>query len=346
LIVGENKLTVLPEGFTTLTELRAADFTANDITQLDERIALMSLRTLILAANPLRERKFLTMSFEDMKRNLASRLPAAEASVVDEDGVEFPAENAAPEAQGWQVTPSGTLDLSSKSLDTIDEILLAAVADDIRQLHLHQNAFTCIPAPLSQITFLTVLDLSRNNIETALTSPLSLPKLKDLRLAANKISTLDSLIDHLAAPAMQTLDVSNNRLTGTLPCLHITFPSLISLLAADNALSTVPASSLDGLKTVNLANNDIERLDPLIGRSQGTLTSLNVEGNKFRVPSYHMLQKGTESVLAWLKERVPVEVPVEVLVDVEEEVKQKDIVRESWKSNTTVFWDADDGGVD
>jgi Leucine-rich repeat (LRR) protein len=348
LIVGENKLAVFPEGFTTLTELRVADFTANNITQLDERIALMSLRTLILAANPLRERKFLTMSFEDMKRNLASRLPTTEALAADEDEYEFPTEDAAPEAQGWKVTPSGTLDLSSKSLDTIDETALAAVADNMRQLHLQQNTFTCIPAALSQVTFLTVLDLSRNNIETSLTSPLSLLKLKDLRLAANKLSSLDALIAHLAAPALQTLDVSNNRLTGTLPCLHTAFPSLISLLAADNSLSVAPASSLEGLKIVNLANNDIERLDPLISRFQGTLTSLNVEGNKFRVPSWHMLQKGTESVLGWLRERVPVEVPVEVLVDLEDEVatKETNVIRESWKSNSTVFWNADDSGVD
>jgi Leucine-rich repeat (LRR) protein len=360
LIVGENKLTVLPEGLTTLTELRTADFTANDITQLDERIALMSLRTLILAANPLRERKFLTMSFEDIKRNLAARLPAADAPAADEDGVDFPTEDAAPEAQGWQATPSGTLDLSSKGLDTIDETALAAVADDIRQLHLQQNTFTCIPAPLSQITFLTVLDLSRNNIEIALTSPLSLPKLKDLRLATNKITSLNALIAHLTAPALQTLDVSNNRLNGTLPCLHTTFPSLISLLAADNSLSVASASSLTGLKIVNLANNDIERLDPQIGRFQGILTSLNVEGNKFRVPSWHMLQKGTESVLGWLRERIPAEAVEDVEDDKDEDVtekevvkkkevvqeKEKDVVRESWKSNATVFWDADDGGVD
>jgi hypothetical protein len=73
---------------------------------------------------------------------------------------------------------------------------------------------------------------------------------------------------------------------------------------------------------VNLANNDIERLEPQIGTLADTLTSLNVEGNKFRVPSYHVLQKGTESVLAWLRDRIP---------------------RESWKSDGTVFFDADDG---
>jgi len=324
LVVAENKLKSFPDGFTTLPQLRTADFTANDITQIDERIALMPLEHLTLAANPLRERKFLTMSFEDIKRDLTSRLALADASAVDEDGIDTFGEDAVTTTQGWQVTPSGTLDLSSKGLTELDESAIAASSDDIRQLHLQQNAFTSIPSILSTIPFLTVLDLSKNSIETVLTSPLTLPKLKDLRLSADKLTSLAPLTTHLTAPSLQTLDVSNNRLNGSLPVLRTYFPDLISLIAADNAITDLPAESLNGLKIVNLANNDIERLEPRIGLLQGDLKSLNVEGNKFRVPSYHVLQRGTDAVLGWLRDKIP---------------------RESWKSDGTVFFDADDGEV-
>jgi Leucine-rich repeat (LRR) protein len=325
LVVAENKVTAFPEGFTTLQNLRTADFTANDVSHIDEKIALMSLEHLTLAANPLRERKFLTMSFDDMKRALSSRLAPEDAPTADEDGLEALTEDAAPGTQGWQVTPAGTLDLSTKSLTELDESALSAVADDVRQLHLQQNAFDSIPMALSQITFLTVLDLSKNNITTILTSPLFLPRLKDLRLTANKITSLEPLIKRLAAPSLQTLDISNNRLTGCLPSLRTSYPALMSLIASDNTISEVPADALSGLKIVNLSNNDIERLEPQIGHLAGTLTSLNVEGNKFRVPNYHLLQKGTDAVLTWLRDRIP---------------------RESWvseKSDGTVFFDADDG---
>jgi Leucine-rich repeat (LRR) protein len=220
------------------------------------------------------------------------------------------------------VTPSGTLNLSSKSLVDLDEDALLAVADSVRQLHLQQNALESIPSVLSHITFLTVLDLSKNSMSVALTSPLSLSKLKDLRLNSNKLTSLEPLTTHLTAPSLQTLDVTNNHLTGTLPALQSFYPALISLIASDNRISEVPIESLTGLKMVNLANNDIERLEPQIGTLADTLTSLNVEGNKFRVPNYHVLQKGTEAVLAWLRDRIP---------------------RESWKSDGTVFFDADDG---
>ncbi|KAF2819014.1 L domain-like protein [Ophiobolus disseminans] len=325
LVVAENKLTSFPEGFRTLQQLRTADFTANDITQIDERIALMPLEHLTLAANPLRERKFLTMGFADIKRDLSSRLALADVSAADDDvhNVEF--EDAAPSANGWQVTQSGTLDLSSKGLTELDETALHAVAEDTRHLRLQQNVFSSIPIILSTITFLTVLDLSKNTIEVALTSPLTLPKLKDLRLSANRLTSLKPLTTHLTAPSLQTLDVSNNRLTSSLPALRIRFPELISLVASDNAITDLPADALAGFKIVNLANNDIERLEPQIGLLGGDngLKSLNVEGNKFRVPSYHVLQKGTDAVLSWLRDKIP---------------------RESWKSDGTVFFDADDGG--
>jgi Leucine-rich repeat (LRR) protein len=364
LVVAENKLASFPEGFTTLPQLRTADFTANDITQIDESIALMPLEHLTLAANPLRERKFLTMSFEDIKRDLLSRLALTDVSAADEGGVDPMSEEAASNIPAWQVTPSGTLDLSSQSLTELDDTALSTVADDIRHLNLSSNAFIAIPSTLSAIPFLTVLDLSKNRIAEVLTSPLTLLRLKDLRLSSNNLTSLDQLTTHLLAPALTSLDISNNRLASTLPVLRTSFPALASLLASDNQFSDVPAVPLAGLTVVNLSNNSIERLDARIGLLTG-LKSLNVEGNKFRVPSYHVLQRGTDAVLGWLRDRIPAEAVsessegVEPQVDgdesgeVDQENEETDVQqqtakhaeRESWQSSNsvqTVIWDGPD----
>jgi Leucine-rich repeat (LRR) protein len=323
LLLGENKLATLPEGFVTLQQLRTADFTGNDITQLDERIALMeSLQHLTVAANPLRDRKFLTMGTDDLKRDLAMRLPVEESlSDLDaalDDGMTEPM---------WQLTPSGTLDLAEKDMTELelDEATLQVFADGLRALHLQRNHFQTIPAIVAQFEHLTLLDLSRNNIEVALSTPLRLPQLRDLRLASNKMTSLTPLTAHLKAPLLLTLDVSINRLIGSLPTLHTSFPSLTTLLASDNKISEVSPESLANLRIVNLSNNDIERLEPRIGLLQGTLTGLEVEGNKFRVPNRQVLQKGTDAVLMWLRDKIP---------------------RESWRSGdsaSTEFFDADDG---
>jgi len=307
LLIGDNKLSSLPDGFISLKQLRIADFTGNDLTKLDEKIALMEgLENLTVAANPLRDRKFLTMNTEDIKRDLQSRIEPCIADPMSEDEVGTGVEVSGTES-GLQLRPSGTLDLSFKNLTKGDEDALVSFAgsDDVRQVYLQQNYLTTIPAVLSQFTFLTVLDLSKNNIVEPLTDSLQLPKLRELRLNGNKMQSLDDIVSLLSAPGLQHLDVSHNRIQGPLPTLRKKFPELLLLMASDNSISEVSAQSLEGLKIANLSNNEISRLEPRIGLLAGTLTSLDVEGNTFRVPNYAILRKGTDAVLTWLRDRVP-----------------------------------------
>ncbi|KAJ4305513.1 hypothetical protein N0V90_001044 [Kalmusia sp. IMI 367209] len=310
LLVGENSLSELPEGFVSLQQLRSADFTANDLTKLDPQIALMEgLENLTLAANPLRERKFLTMGAEDIKRDLMTRLdPETIGGTSHErDGTETLSQESVSEGNGWKLTPSGTLDLSSQKLAEVDEGAVASFAEshDIRQLYLQQNSLASIPTVTVQIQFLSVLDLSKNNIAEPLMESLTLPKLRELRLGSNKIRSLIGITSMLSAPSLQHLDVSNNRISGSLPTLREFFPELTLLMASDNSIDEVSADSLEGLRTVSLSNNDIARLEPQIGLLAGTLTSFDVEGNKFRVPNYAVLKKGTDAVLTWLKDKIP-----------------------------------------
>ncbi|OSS55092.1 hypothetical protein B5807_00678 [Epicoccum nigrum] len=309
LLLGENKVAVFPEGFFSLQQLRIADFTANDISKVDERIALMEgLENLTLAANPIRERKFLTMSTDDMKRDLYTRLqPEEVASEHIEDDVYPIEEQASKQPNGWTVTPSGTLDLANKGFTEFDEDALVILAEtsDIRQINLQSNLLQIMPLAFGHLSFLAILDLSKNNLSKPLTTSLELPKLRELRLSGNKITSLEPLTTHLTAPTLQSLDISQNRLTGPLPGLRTFFPALITLIASDNNFLDVPADALAGLKAVNLSNNDIERLDPRIGLHAGTLTSLIVEGNRFRVPNYQVLGKGTDAILTWLRDKIP-----------------------------------------
>ncbi|KAF1974754.1 hypothetical protein BU23DRAFT_553009 [Bimuria novae-zelandiae CBS 107.79] len=309
LLVGENSLSSIPEGFCSLSQLRNADFTGNNIDKLDHCIALMeALHNLTLAANPLRERKYLTMNAEDIKRDLFSRLDPATVPGADlpEDAADLAGEELSAEDNGWKLTPSGTLDLSSQNMTEVDEAIASfAESHNIKQLYLQRNSLMKIPAVTSQLTLLSVLDLSRNNIINPLAEPLALPKLRELRLAGNKIKTLDGVTSLLSAPSLHHLDVSNNHISGALPELRVRFPELTTLLASDNTIDEVSEEAVAGLKIVSLSNNELSRLEPRIGLLAGTLTSFDVEGNKFRVPNYTVLKKGTDAVLTWLKDRIP-----------------------------------------
>lgn len=86
LAAEDNSVTELPPGFVTLKSVRNVDFTGNDISKLDERLGRMeSLVTFRIANNPIRERKFLTMSTEELLHDLQNRCEP-EHHDTDEEG--------------------------------------------------------------------------------------------------------------------------------------------------------------------------------------------------------------------------------------------------------------------
>jgi hypothetical protein len=74
--------------------------------------------------------------------------------------------------------------------------------------------------------------------------------------------------------------------------------------------------AVQGLQVLDVSNNDIDSLPPKIGllgaeRSPknwgngSALRRFEVAGNKFRVPRWQVVAKGTDSILEFLRDRVP-----------------------------------------
>ncbi|KAI7352282.1 hypothetical protein KC336_g22454, partial [Hortaea werneckii] len=155
LFAGENKIPELPEGFTGLKKLRRLDLSGNDLRVLEPGIARMEgLESLVLHGNPLRERKFLTMSVQDIKRVLRGKLEPAEIEELnDEDGEVSDPETViglsnGPAPAKWKISGKGVLDLSSKGLT--DEDVEAGLGpflaeNDVRELYLQGNQLTRFP---------------------------------------------------------------------------------------------------------------------------------------------------------------------------------------------------------
>lgn len=312
LAVGDNKISELPVGFTSLQKLRNANFTGNNIRLIDPEVGRMdSLEFFILASNPLREKKFLTMSAADIKRDLRSRLAPEDLADMDEPDspVTVIGDSDRPSGSIWALKNGKLLDLASKDLsdDFNDRLGYFLSSNEVRQIDLQLNKITCIPPALSMGQDLRILDLSCNVMTMDyLSDDLHLPTLQDLSLSKCRLSSLEPLIIHLQAPKLTTLNVSANRLAGPLPLLRQTYPQLTTLFAHDNRISSISADALRGLVTINLSSNDIAQLPAEVGLlwDEG-LRSLEIGANAFRVPNYHVLGKGTESVLRWLRDRLP-----------------------------------------
>ena len=301
--VAENLLCEVPSGFVMLRKLRNADLSNNNITKLDDGIALMEdLTSINLVGNPLYERKHLTLPTDDLKADLGKRFHVSEGLV--EADVELPISNS---------STGGILDLSSKSMSN-SQLPMQDLDSSVFELRLHHNNLNTIPVSFlthySMSDILKSLDLSHNPLQAPhLTSTLSLPQLRDLSLASCRLKSLESLTVHLSAPSLTTLNLSTNQLSGSLPRLRTYFPILTTLFVVDNRYSVLEVCAVQGLTTLDIRNNDISHLEPklgLLGEKAG-LKFLEVSGNKFRVPRWDVLNKGTEAVLRYLKGRVPLE---------------------------------------
>jgi Leucine-rich repeat (LRR) protein len=318
----DNSLTQLPEGFSSLQSIKHADFTGNSLVVLDDNIGIMEdLTSFRVANNPLREKRLLTFDTEDLKRELRSRIGATDAE--EEDGSEQTEFTIAPESppswNKWRLKPGGVLELSCAELSELDPAEMRALVStnsECKCVYLRRNNFECVPvAALSHVTHsLTDLDLSRNPLSRGglLTASIALSHLQSLTLSSCGLVSLEPLLEHLSAPALTFLDVSNNSLSGPLPCVRNTFPSLVTFLAADNGIESLSYEAVHGLQVLDVSNNNIDSLPPRIGllgpeETAGGATALrrfDVAGNSFRVPRWQIVANGTEAILEWLKNRI------------------------------------------
>jgi Leucine-rich repeat (LRR) protein len=317
LAAEDNNISSIPEGFTELSKVRNVDLTGNSIRVLDDRIGRMeSLDIFRISGNPLREKKFSSMTVEDLKRALSARLGPLETDFVQEESSEVftscPSSPTRPSSSSWPVKAGGVLDRSNTQSYSLDPVIATEVAinNAIRVLDLGHNHFKEISGSITLFaSTLTMLILSNNVLanDTFLSDDLDLPYLKELNLSSNTLSALDPLTTYLNAPSLEKLDVSLNRLS-SLPVLRPVFPKLTIVLASNNSIKDLYPETVKGLKVLDCSSNDIESLNVRIGLlgGPGGLERLDVSGNRFRVPKYTVLEKGTEATLKWLRDRIPV----------------------------------------
>ncbi|KAK5715023.1 hypothetical protein LTR15_010439 [Elasticomyces elasticus] len=309
LTAGDNKITEIPEGFTGLRKLRTVNFTGNELRLLDPEIARMeSLEVLILAANPMREKKYLSMTAADIKKDLGSKLEPEDDEVSEPETVIGPTGSHLG-ASMWAVQGNGVLDLASLKLsdDVNDRLGSTLRTEEVRELRLQLNALTSVPPALWLGQDLRILDLSNNPFgsEDYFSAELELPVLQELNLSHCRLATLEPLMSQLTAPALRTINLTANKLSGAVPGLRETYPALTTLHARDNRFESVTANALRSFVTVDLGGNSLQGLPAELGLlwDEG-LRHLDVSGNAFRVPNYQVLGKGTEAVCRWLKGRI------------------------------------------
>ncbi|RKF62156.1 Leucine-rich repeat-containing protein 40 [Erysiphe neolycopersici] len=317
----DNCIEKLPYGLVTLPSIRSVNFHGNQLRSLDEKLGeLESLETFHIGGNPLREKKFLSMSTSELKRTLLLRLEPEEeekeinveqTTLSENDSMGSPTSIATPSSPAWVVQLSNVLDRSNTQSHSLNPVAAAEISAQyqIKVLLLHHNNFQVIPESIAFFaTTLITLNMSHNELssDTYINDNLELPELRELNLSSNTFNSLQPIIQNLQAPKLERLDISFNRLS-SLPALRNHFPNLTTLLASHNTIRELLPESIKGMHIVDFSSNELDSLNAkigLLGGSEG-LKHLDVRGNRFKVPKYSILEKGTEAILAWLRNRIP-----------------------------------------
>lgn len=225
-----------------------------------------------------------------------------EGSAVGDDEVE--------EVEGEKgmikVGRSGVLDLSNQGLGELSAELFDTILGSPYTILLTNNLFTTIPSNVDHFASLTSINLSGNHFDADfLPQKLMLRSLDTLNLRNTGIESLEPLFRCLDAPKLIVLDISANRVC-SIEGLRQAFPALMTLQASDNQVVEIPIESIDGVRSIDLSGNSIAVLPPQLALLEN-LRELKVQGNLFRVPRWQVLEKGTEAIMSWLHDRLPVE---------------------------------------
>jgi Leucine-rich repeat (LRR) protein len=133
--------------------------------------------------------------------------------------------------------------------------------------------------PLSLTHFsstLVTLSLHRNKL-TKFELGFQLPALKELNLSNNQIHTFTITQENLA-PSLSNINLSCNRLKEVPAHLTEFLPSLTHFSVNTNKITTIDPDSYPGIRVLDLGNNDIAQVPPLLGRVT-SIKELNLDGN-------------------------------------------------------------------
>lgn len=128
--------------------------------------------------------------------------------------------------------------------------------------------------------------------------------LQFINISNNKLSSLPNEINLLTN--LREICLNCNKFDAIPTCLFAC-EKLETLLISDNQIKEIDVEGLGRLTKLtilDLGNNNIATVPPELGNLRN-IRSLTLDGNAFRVPRPQVLVKGTESIMAYLRDRIP-----------------------------------------
>lgn len=298
LTADENTISVIPQSFCSLMKLRQADFSGNDIRVVPAEISRMDNLSMIrLSGNPLRDKKFVTATTDEIKEVLSARLepppPYQEQSNADTIQT-LVTGNSDRDAKKSEMVQGFDDDYDSQS-DGEDRFATPPTSSQHTPSHSRSNTEQTIAGQMRgmeidrwEVTPGGILDRSRTDIASLSRSrsstiasnhqvrqvqlhhnlftsiPVALSEfgstLTSISLAFNQIAGDGYLVETLELPALRELNLASNRISSMAPLLeNLRAPNLEKMDVSLNRITVLP----EGLNaafpkmTVLLAANNL-----------------------------------------------------------------------------------------
>lgn len=299
LSADENSINAIPDGFTQLQNLKSVDFSSNDIRVIPPEVGRMeNLAMLQLSANPLRDKKFSSISTDEMKHILAARLEP-EPVPAEQLPEEFPSPGTDETVIPWHgATGAQQGDDHSDSRSEFDDFATPPTSAPHSPVRSRSQTLSSQTWPVkgggvldrsnTQISALHPVICSKvaastsvrevqlhHNLFTALPDSLSFfaETLTSLSLAHNQLTGETYLggsdgDDNLELPVLKELNLSSNHITGLMPLVrHLQAPLLEKLDVSLNRISALPQGTqlrhaFPNLAVLFASNNHLIDLDP------------------------------------------------------------------------------------
>ncbi|KAH8388453.1 hypothetical protein KR093_006575 [Drosophila rubida] len=187
-----------------------------------------------------------------------------------------------------------------------DHVFEIAASENVHVIDFARNQLKQLPNGLQHMSKLvTELVLSHNTISVVQPFISQFTRIAYLNLSNNLLTDLPHEFGVLNT--LRELNIGNNRLT-FIPKALYELQGLEILLASDNHIKALNVAGLENmgrLNTLDLRNNDIESIPPILGNLTN-ITHLELVGNPFRQPRHQILMKGTDAIMSYLRDRIPI----------------------------------------
>ncbi|XP_017848396.1 leucine-rich repeat-containing protein 40 isoform X2 [Drosophila busckii] len=207
----------------------------------------------------------------------------------------------------YKLRHSRTLAVNLEELTNVpDEVFQLAAAEQVHVVDFARNKLSTLPNGLQHMRGLvTELVLSQNIISSVPPFISQFTRITFLNLSNNLLNGLPDEFGVLST--LRELNIANNRFE-ILPNALYELQGLEILIASDNHIKALNVAGLQAMKrlsNLDLRNNDIDNIPPILGNLTN-ITHLELIGNPFRQPRHQILMKGTDAIMSYLRDRIPI----------------------------------------